>query len=67
MNNCMFVCERECAEISAFHLIISLDSSCGWIESTADLKRFVGFAATCGVHVCMNACVDVGKLKVWSH
>lgn len=56
-------CVCVCAGINAFYLMISVDSTCGWIESTADFKGFISSAApSCAcarVHgrACMCECM----------
>lgn len=58
--NCMFVSVRECAEISAFHLIISPDSSCVWIEVQLISNASSALQPEWCACVCMQSSVDVG-------
>lgn len=69
ITSCVCVCVFVCAGINAFYLMISVDSTCGWIESTADFKGFISSAApSCAcARVCLRARVYVVVCEVRSH
>lgn len=59
---CVWVhlCACVCVGIHALYLIISVDSTCGWIESTADFKGYISSAALlCASALCTLQCVCV--------